>query len=119
MVWCAVIDRLRKLVEKIGLDVFNKTSRQLKAKKKGFYKRFSKEFTLSLRNELQEIFDRDLIIVISAMVDLDFNEVRAIFHLFDTRNNCAHPSNYIMDEFAYINYLNEVLKLVLDNSKLK
>ncbi len=117
MVWCAAIDRLRKVVEKLGLKNFNKTSKQLKARKTGYYKRFSKEFDISQTNELPEVFDKDLITVLSAMVNLDLNELAAIIHLFDVRNHCAHPSSYVMDELAYINYLNEVLKLVLSNPK--
>jgi hypothetical protein len=118
MVWCAVIDRLQKLIETKGLSVFNKTSNILKKKQSGFYKRFSKEFNISMSNELQEVFDRDLIIVLSAMVNLDINEISAIIHLFDTRNHCAHPSDYKVDELAYTNYLNEVLKLIIINPKL-
>lgn len=118
MVWCAVIDRLQKLIETKGLSVFNKTSKTLKKKQSGFYRRFSKEFNISMNNELQEIFDRDLIFVLSAMVNLDINEINAITHLFDTRNHCAHPSDYKVDELAYTNYLNEVLKLIITNPKL-
>jgi hypothetical protein len=118
MVWCAVIDRLQKFIERKGLKEFNKISKILKAKQSGFYKRFSKEFNVSMSNELQEIFDRDLIFVLSAMVNLDINEINAILHLFDTRNHSAHPSDYKIDELAYTNYLNEVLKLIINNPKL-
>lgn len=119
MVWCAAVDRLRKVVEDLGLKSFNKTSKQLKARKSGYYKHFSKEFSLTQTNELPEVFDKDLITVLSAMVNLDLNELKAILHLFDVRNHCAHPSSYIMDELAYINYINEVLKLVLANPKFR
>lgn len=119
MVWCAVIDRLRGVVENLGLKNFNKASKQLKAKKTGHYKHFSKEFSLTQTNELPEVFDKDLITVLSAMVNLDLNELKAILYLFDARNHCAHPSSYIMDELAYINYLNEVLKLILTNPKFR
>lgn len=119
MVWCAVIDRLHKVVEKLGLNNFNKESKKLKARKTGHYKYFSKEFNLVQTNELQEVFDKDLITVLSAMVNLDLNELKAIIYLFDIRNHCAHPSSYIMDELAYINYINEVLKLVLANPKFQ
>lgn len=119
MVWCAIIDRLRKVIEKSGLENFNKMSKQLKARKTGYYKHFSKEFNLAQTNELQEVFDKDLITILSAMVNLDLNELKATLHLFDVRNHCAHPSSYIMDELAYINYLNEVLKLILANPSFK
>jgi len=118
MVWCAVIDRLQKLVEAKGLKEFNKMSKTLKAKTSGVYKKFSREFNVSLSSELQEIPDRELILVLSAMVTLDINEIDAIFHLLDTRNHSAHPSDYKIDELAYTNYLNEVLKLIISNPKL-
>jgi len=51
MVWCAVIDRLRRVVEGLGLKEFNKTSKQLKTRKAGYYKYFSKEFNLTQTNE--------------------------------------------------------------------
>ncbi len=119
MVWCVVIDRLRRVVEKLGLISFNSESKKLNTRKTGFYKRFSKEFNISQTNELQEIFDKDLITVLSSMVNLDLNELKAIIYLFDIRNSCAHPSSFIMDELAYINYINEALKLVLSNPKFK
>lgn len=118
MAGCAFIDRLHNLVVKRGLSQFNRTSRQLKATRKGFYAKFNKEFSLKFENELQEIFDRDLVIVISAMVVLDLNQTREILHLLDTRNNCAHPSQYVADELVYANFLNEVYNLILNNPKI-
>ena len=103
MAWCAAIDRLRKVVEKLGLNNFNKMSKQLKARKAGHYKHFSKEFNIKQTNELQEVFDKDLITILSAMVNLDLNELKAVLHLFEVRNHCAHPSTYEMDELAYTN----------------
>ncbi|MFZ2039022.1 MAG: hypothetical protein WAV11_03760 [Minisyncoccia bacterium] len=117
IVWCAVIDRFQKIIEKKGLDEFNKTSKILNAKKSGFYKRFSKEFNVTISNELQEIFDRDLIYVLSAMFNIDINEITAILRLFETRNYAAHPSDYKIDELVYTNFLNEVFKLVISNPK--
>lgn len=118
MAWCASIDRLRKVVESHGLKSFNKMSKKLKAKTTGYYKSFSRDFNLTQTNELQEVSDRDLIIVLSGIVNLDLNEIKAILHLAEVRNHCAHPSSYVMDELAYTNYLNETLKLLLTNPKL-
>jgi hypothetical protein len=118
MTGCAIVDRLRKLVLKKGLPQFNKTSRQLKAATKGYYSKFNKEFDLKIENELQEVFDKDLVIVVSGMVALDLNQTKEILHLLETRNNCAHPSAYIADELAYAHFLNEANNLILSNPKL-
>lgn len=118
MAGCAVIDRLRQLVVKKGLPAFNSTSKKLKLMQSGFYKRFNKEFNIKIENELQEVFERDLAIVISGMVALDLNQLQAIFHLFDVRNSCAHPSASIMDELSFAHFLNEIYNLVLNNTKL-
>ncbi len=118
MVACGVVDRLRKFVLGRGLHVFNATSKHLKSITTGFYKRFNKEFNLTLDNELQEVFEKDLVIVISGIVTLDLNQTGGILQLLETRNSCAHPSAYVMDELAFAHFLNEANKLVLENPLL-
>ena len=119
MSWCAAVDRLRTFVKGKGLHSFNQTSQQLKSINSGFYKRYSKSFTLTLENELQEIFDKDLIIVISGMVSLDLNLTTGLLRLFDIRNSCAHPSAYTIDELPFANFVNEICNLILANPKLR
>lgn len=118
MSWCAAIDRLRSFVKAQGLHKFNQTSQKLKNINTGFYKRFSKSFNLTLENELQEVFDKDLIIVLSGMVSLDLNQTSGLLRLFDIRNSCAHPSTYTMDELSFASFVNEILNLILSNPKL-
>jgi hypothetical protein len=118
MSWCAAVDRLHAFVRGKGLHTFNQTSQQLKAINTGFYKKFTKSFSLTLENELQEVFDKDLIIVISGMVLLDLNQTAGLLRLFDIRNSCAHASAYTIDELPFANFLNEICNLILENPKL-
>lgn len=117
MVTCGLIDRLRAFVVRRGLPAFNTMSANLKARTTGFYKTFNKDQNLTSENELQQVPEKDLIIIISGMVDLDLNQLNAIIKLLDSRNSCAHPSAYVMDELSFAHFLNEAHKLVLDNAK--
>ncbi len=117
MAGCAVVDRLRDFVIKKGFASFNSTSKKLKASQSGFYKKFNKEFNIKIENELQEVFEKDLTIIISGMISLDLNQLQAILHLFDIRNSCAHPSSYIMDELSFAHFLSEIYNLILNNQK--
>jgi len=117
--WCAAIDKLRSFVLVQGLDVYSHTSATLKQNGTGFYKHFKNEVSISTENELQEIFDRNLIIVISAINNaLDVNQAKALLGLFDRRNASAHPSATVVDELAFTSYLSELNNLVFANPKL-
>lgn len=118
MCWCAAVHRLREFVIKKGLDSFNQTSQRLKAINSGFYKRFNKSFNLTLENELQEVFDKDLIVVISGMVLLDLNQTLGLLRLFDVRNSAAHPSATVSDELGFASFVNDICNLILSNGKL-
>jgi hypothetical protein len=119
MTWCAIIDRLRSFVLSKGLGVYSQTSTALKQNGTGFYKYFKNEVNITMENELQEIFDRNLIIVISGMNNaLDINQAKALLGLFDKRNSSAHPSATVVDELAFASFLNELNALVFTNPKL-
>jgi hypothetical protein len=119
MTWCAAIDRLRAFVLAKGLNVYSQTSTALKQNGTGFYKYFKNEVNITMENELQEIFDRNLIIVISGMNNaLDINQAKALLGLFDRRNSSAHPSATVVDELLFASYLNELNTLVFANPNL-
>jgi hypothetical protein len=119
MTWCAAIDRLRSFVLVKGLDVFSQTSVALRQNNNGFYRHFKSDVNITMENELQEIFDRNLIIIISGMNNaLDINQARALLNLFDKRNSSAHPSANVVDELAYAGFLSELNTLVFANPKL-
>jgi hypothetical protein len=118
MTWCAVVDRLHSFVKKQGLPAFNKASTKVKNLTTPAYKSFNKEFNLAFETELQEVSEKDLLIVISGMVSMDVNELKAILRLLDTRNSCAHPSPYVADEIGFTHFLNEIYNLVLTSAKL-
>jgi hypothetical protein len=119
MTWCAAIDRLRSFVLSKGLDVYSQTSTALRQNNNGFYKYFKNEVNITMENELQEIFDRNLITVISGMDNaLDINQAKALLTLFEKRNSSAHPSATVVDELAYASFLNELNTLVFANPNL-
>lgn len=119
MTWCSAIDRLRSFVLSKGLNVYSQTSAALKQNNSAFYKHFKNEVNITMENELQEIFDRNLIIVISGMNNaLDINQAKALLTLFEKRNSSAHPSATKVDELAYASFLNELNTLVFANPKL-
>lgn len=117
MTGCAIIDRIRRLIISKGLPAFNQVSKKLKNTKTGFYSRYNSEYNIKLENELQDVFDTNLVTVLSGMVSLDLNQLKAILNLLGTRNSCAHPSAYVVEEITYAFFLNEVYNLILNNPK--
>lgn len=67
MLGVAAVDRIHKVIEKKGFEVFNQTSSYMKAQTTGRYKRFTKEFSVTSISELQLVFDSDLLWVLEGM----------------------------------------------------
>lgn len=119
MGWCAAINRMQKKIEEIGFARFNATSSQLKSQTSGKFKRWNKEFTVSTRSELQQVFDTDLIVLLEGMGLLDDNQAQRLEVCFLYRNNSAHPGEAPIEEANLIAFFSDIEKFILSNPNFK
>jgi hypothetical protein len=119
MGWCAVIDKLQKLIISLGLKKINETSVKIKNQNSGKYKRWKKEFNITTLGELQTVFDNDLIIVLEGLNIFDGNQSDRLFNCFSLRNQSAHPGEAPILEPNVIAFFSDINEIVFQNEKIK
>lgn len=117
LLWCAAIDRIHKVIEKIGFDVFNNTSAQMKNQTSGRYKRFSKEYNIQSLSELRTAFDNDVLWVIEGMQLIDSNERTRLASCFDMRCHSGHPGAAPITKYNVISCFSDIVEIILTNPK--
>jgi len=117
LLWCAAIDRIHKAVEKKGFESFNKTSVQMKEQTKGKYKNFNKAFSVNSANDLQSIFDSDIIAILEAMQIIDTNEKARLISCFNMRCHSGHPGAAPITKYNVISCFSDIIEIVLVNPK--
>lgn len=113
--WCCVIDRLQQKVVSMGLQKFSDTSRDMKSRATGKYKRWNKEFSISNLAELQSVFDSDLLAVVECMGLLDDNQTRRLEVCFLYRCQSAHPGHAPIAEHHVVAFFNDIVDMILAN----
>lgn len=117
LLWCAAIDRIHKVIEKIGFNVFNNTSTKMKNQTTGRYKRFSKEYNIQNLSELRTAFDNDVLWVIEGMQLIDSNERTRLASCFDMRCHSGHPGAAPITKYNVISCFSDIVEIVLTNPK--
>ena len=118
MGWCAAVDRIQKKLLSEGLGKFNATSARLKQQSSGRFKWFNKQFNVSTLNELQEVFDTDLITVCEGMGLLDGNQADRLKTVdFQYRNHSAHPGQAPIEDAHIVAFFTDINEIILRNSK--
>lgn len=117
LAWCAAIDRIHKVIEKKGFSVFNSTSSYMKVQTSGRYKRFTKEFTVHSINELQMVFDSDILWILEGMQLIDTNEKTRLSSCFDMRCHSGHPGAAPITKYNVLSCFSDIIEIVLVNPK--
>ncbi len=118
--WCAAVDRLHRVIERVGFDKFNKASSQMSKISSGRYKRFNKVFDIHNLAELRmSVFDNDLLWVMEFLALIDGNQHEKLEICFTTRNICAHPGDADVSPENTKSFFSDLQKLVFSNSKFK
>lgn len=117
MGWCAAVDQIHKKLVMLGLDKFNVTSTRMKQQDSGRFRRFNKEFKVTTLNELQEVFDTDLIWVLEGMELIDSNQGDRLRTCFQYRNQSAHPGDAPINEHHLAAFFSDIVDIVLTNPK--
>lgn len=115
--WSAAVYRIHKRIEQIGFDEFNNTSDQMSSLSKGRFKRYNKKYYVASLNELNEVFDTDLLWLIEGMGLIDLNEHTRLRSCFDLRCQCAHPGNAPVTEYNLMSFFSDIKEIVFKNPK--
>jgi hypothetical protein len=117
MGWCAAVDHIHKKLVMLGLDKFNTTSTKMKQQDSGRFRRFNKEYKVTTLNELQEIFDTDLVWILEGMELVDSNQGDRLRTCFQYRNQSAHPGEAPINEHHLAAFFSDIVDIVLTNPK--
>jgi hypothetical protein len=120
IVWSAAINRMHKVVEKLGLMEFNKKSEEMKIICDGRFKRFRKSFNVHSLSELRAtVFDTDLLWILEYWGLIDANQHERLGICLTMRNNAAHPGEAIITEPNLASAFSDLKTIVFDNPKFK
>jgi hypothetical protein len=115
--WSATVYRFHSVIEQIGFNIFNDTSVRLSALDQGRFKRYSKKFSITSRNELNEVFDTDVLWILEGMGLIDLNEHARLRGCFDLRCQAAHPCNATITDHNLLSFYSDIKEIVFKNQK--
>lgn len=119
LAWSAAIDRIHRVVEKLGFDEFNRTAEETR-KAGGRYKRFNRSFNVhSLIDLRATVFDNDLLWVLEFWQLIDANQHERLSNCFTMRNNSAHPGEAVISPENIGSFYSDLKNIVFDNPKFK
>lgn len=120
IVWSAAINRMHKVIEKLGLTEFNKKSEEMKIICDGRFKRFRKSFNVHSLSELRAtVFDTDLLWILEYWGLIDANQHERLGICLTMRNNAAHPGEAIITEPNLASAFSDLKTIVFDNPRFK
>lgn len=120
LVWSAAVYRMQKVVEKLGFDVFNKKSEEMKNIKTGRFKRFNKSFNIRSLSDLRvSVFDTDLLWILEYWGLIDANQHQRLSVCFLMRNNAAHPGKARITQINLASAFSDLKNIVFDNPQFK
>ena len=116
MAWCSVVEVLRACVEAKGYPAFGDVATNMKAITSGRFRRFNKELPITTSGELQEVLDKDLILVLEFMGVFDANQSdRLSKTCYQLRCQSAHPGQAPVKEENVLAYFSDIVEIVLSN----
>jgi hypothetical protein len=117
--WCATIDRIHRVTEKIGFNKFNTVSQQMAAVQSGRFKRFNKGQNIQSISEIREVFDSEILWIIEGMQLIDSNQHTRLRSCFDLRCQCSHPGDAPVTEYNLLSFFSDINEIVLRNPKFQ
>lgn len=121
MIWAAGISRILQYVDKNIAD-FHARSDEMRRKPKSFYKHFAGNFAknASTIEEIKErANDRQLLCYVCYKGFISGADFTKLKNAYDTRNNCAHPTDIELEANEGIVVFQNVHKLLFDNQNLR
>lgn len=116
--WNAAIHRIHSVLTRDGLEKFNEASSEMKKIKKGRFKRFTREFTITSMNELSStVFDTNLLQVIEYMGLISKDQHDRLDTCYTLRCDAAHPSNVPISYENLASFFSDLKSVVFENEK--
>jgi hypothetical protein len=120
LVWSAAVNRIQRIVEKMGIENFNSKTQEMKGITEGRFKRFKKTYCVHSLSELRAtVFDTDLLWVLEYWGLIDANQHSRLEICFTMRNNAAHPGEATITEPNLASAFSDLKTIVFDNPKFK
>jgi hypothetical protein len=120
LAWSSAVHRMHKVVEKLGLDDFNKKSEEMKKLTDGRFKRFNKSFHIQSLSDLNAtVFDNDLLWILEYWGLIDANQHERLSLCFTMRNNSAHPGEAPITEENIASFYSDLKRIIFDNPKFQ
>jgi hypothetical protein len=120
MIWSAGISRILRYISN-DLPDFNRVSKEMADKPKSVYRYLSKNF-LQNATDLEQIRencnDRQLLSYLVYKNFLSMPEFKKLKGNYDTRNDCAHPTEITLSPNEIVVIFENVHNLILNNKKL-
>lgn len=117
LMWCAAIDRIHKVIEYIGFDVFNTTSENMKNQTVGRFKKFNKNQNVHSISELRMVFDSDVLAIIEGMELIDVNQKTRLVSCFDMRCHSGHPGEAPITKYNVLSCFSDIVEIIFTNPK--
>lgn len=121
MVWAAGISRILKYID-ANLKDFNKAAKEMKGNPKSVYKHLSTNFqykATSIEEIRESSKDRQLMCYLYYKKLVKITDCRKLLHNYDTRCDCAHPTDITLRPNEVISIFENVYDLILVNKKLQ
>ena len=115
LAWCAAIDRIHRVIEKKSFKYFNETSEEMKAQKKGRFKKFNKNQNVQSISDLRRVFDSDILWILEGMKMIDSNQKTRLSSCFDMRCHSGHPGSAPITKYNVLSCFSDIIEIILAN----
>ncbi len=119
LAWCAAIDRVHRVVEKIGFQKFNVTSAWMASQRQGRFKRFNSPQNVGSLSELREVFDSIVLWVVEGMALIGSNQHMRLNSCFLLRCHCAHPGEAPVTPYNVLSFFSDLSEIIWKNEKFQ
>ncbi len=114
--WSAAIDRLHRVIGKIGYDIFSQKSVEMKNEEKGRFRKWNKEILVKSLNDLRAgVFDTDLLWILEGLGQIDKNQHQRLSHCFEMRCHAAHPGDAPITKPNLLSFYSDLKEIIFDN----
>lgn len=121
MIWASGISRIISFIEN-DLNDFNESSQKMKDNSKSCYIHISTKFktnNICTQDIREECNDKQLISYIYYKNIISSTQCKKLFQNYDTRNDCAHPTDIDIKINEIISIFENIYEHILDKKELK